>query len=54
MEEWYPFKITPMEPDRHPDPYPGIVDELVATLRLHGTANERAVILQWARERYRQ
>ena len=46
--------MVPFERGSQPDPYPALIDDLIATLNLHGTANERAIIHQWARERYRQ
>ena len=48
------IRITPMEPERHPDPYPRLIDDLIARLRLHGTQHERDTISAWAHARYRQ
>ena len=48
------LRLEPMVPERHPDPYPRLVDDLIGRLRLHGTQHERDTIEAWARVRYRQ
>lgn len=54
--EWRPLPmgwLPRMEAERQPDRVPWIVDDLIARLRLHGTANERVTIEGWVRDQWR-